>query len=102
MSKMPGDRQAPLASLEDFASIFYYSPSLTKKLSGLSSPLLRIKGERDESIELVANNENVENIAKYNANRRLRPLVKVPKDRFVFYTLMKYIPYFTLLILKRS
>jgi len=81
MSKLPDEKLAPLASLEDFSSVFYYSPSLTKRLSGYSSPLLRIKGEREESIELITNNENTENLAKYNASRKLRPLQKVPKDR---------------------
>jgi hypothetical protein len=82
---MPGERRAPLASFEDLSSIYYYSPSLTKKLSDFSSPLLRIKCETDESIELFEN-ENVKNVAKYNADRKQRPLIKVPKDRFVLPT----------------
>ena len=77
------ERKAPLASLEDFSSIYYYSPNLTKKLSDFSTPLLG-NSENSENIELVANNENFENIAKLNANRKLtRPFVKVPKDRSV-------------------
>ena len=75
------ERKAPLASLEDFSSIYYYSPSLTKKLCDFSTPLLTTS--ETENIELVANNENFENIAKYNANRKLRPFVRVPHDRFV-------------------
>ncbi|ODM99939.1 Equilibrative nucleoside transporter 1 [Orchesella cincta] len=78
---MAGEKRAPLASIDDFSSICYYSPGRPKKLSDFSMPLLR-KGEQDGGIELMENSENVENIAKYNVNKKLRPLVKVPQDRF--------------------
>lgn len=86
--KMAGERRAPLASIDDFSSICYYSPSRNKKLPDFSMPLLReSKGDGnggmmvDGGIEMVENTENVENIAKYNVNKKLRPLVKVPLDR---------------------
>lgn len=80
---LTNDRRAPLASIDDFSSICYYSPGRSKKMSDFSTPLLR-KGDAsdgDGGIEMVENNENVENIAKYNVNKKLRPLVKVPRDR---------------------
>lgn len=79
---MSEERRAPLASVEDFSSIYYFSPRLSTKLTTFSTPLLCQKSEGDESIELVENNENVEIVAKYNAIRKLRPLAKVPVDRF--------------------
>lgn len=87
---MASEKRAPLASIDDFSSICYYSPSRTKKMQDFSMPLLR-GGKTDASggmigeggIEMVENNENVENIAKYNVNKKLRPLVKVPRDRYI-------------------
>lgn len=73
------ERRAPLASLEDFSSIHYASPRFTKKLSDFASPL--ITKSDSEGTGLVENSENVKNFVKYNANRKMRPLVKVPKDR---------------------
>jgi len=77
------DRRAPLASVEDFTSLYFYSPRLSKKFTTFSTPLLCEKPGAEESIELVENNENVEIIANYNAIRKLRPMVKKPLDRSV-------------------
>lgn len=90
------ERRAPLASLDDFSFISYYSPAAGKKGPGgggepFSSPLLKKNGHgangggggrRHES--LPENNDNFENLAKYNASRKLRPLIKVPRDRYLF------------------
>jgi hypothetical protein len=81
---LAGDKKAPLASLDDFSSICYYSPSMNKKASECSTPLLKDgNGTDNNKAEITEANDNVENIAKCNANRKLRPLVKVPGDRLV-------------------
>ena len=79
------ERRAPLASLDDFSSISYQSPSIIKKTPDLSFPLLK-KGKIKHEV-LPENNDNFENLAKYNASRKLRPLVKVPQDRYIHYAI---------------
>lgn len=80
---MTMEKRAPLASLDDFSSISYYSPSTVKKSPGFTSPLLK-RGKLKQDV-LPENNDNFENLAKYNASRKLRPLVKVPEDRLVLF-----------------
>jgi len=86
---MADNKRAPLASIDDFSSICYNSPSTNKKSLESSTPLLK-KGDKTNHTEIAETHDNAENIAKCNANRKLRPLVKVPGDRSVLNLKMLY------------
>lgn len=78
------EKRAPLASLEDFSSIYHLSPKLNNKLSNFSTTPLLSKTQNG-NLTLVENHDesmNVHNFVKFNeGGRKLRPLVKVPQDR---------------------
>jgi len=77
-----GETRAPLASSDDFSSLYnYFTPDGAKKVSDFSTPMLHKSA--GEKIELMENSENAQKRSKYNASRKLRPFVKVPEDRCV-------------------